>query len=68
MLKKRSGCHRKPRPSVKPMIYSLSGALFADPVSCILELKPNNPATASSLVQFVVISAVRVSVLPSSET
>jgi hypothetical protein len=36
--------------------------------SSILEFTPNNPTTASTFVQFVVISVIRVSVLPSYET
>ncbi len=40
----------------------------ANRLSSILEFTPNNPTTASTLVQFVVISVIRVSVLPSYET
>ena len=40
----------------------------ADPFSSIHEFTPNSPTTSSSLMQFVVISAISVSVLPSYET
>jgi hypothetical protein len=40
----------------------------ANRLNSILEFTPNDPTTASTLVQFVVISVIRVSVLPSYET